>query len=73
MLLRILTLLGCAGALLLTFSGRVWALPLAVALWAAHEKTNEAPQASRPATPDEQNNRGKVSELLHTKDTKIWK
>jgi hypothetical protein len=54
MLLRILTLLGCAGALLLTFSGRVWALPLAVALWAAHEKTNEAPRASRPATPDKQ-------------------
>lgn len=54
MLLKTLTLLGCAGALLLTFSGRVWAMPLAVALWAAHEKTNEAPRASRPATPDKQ-------------------
>ena len=54
MLLKTLTFLGCAGALLLTFSGRVWAMPLAVALWAAHEKTNEAPRASRPATPDKQ-------------------
>lgn len=56
MLLKWISLAGCTGALLLTFSGRVWALPLAVALWAAYER-NAKMRAANLTAGDPQNSK----------------